>query len=69
MVILAAVAMGVFLIVNGIYILVKGRIAPRFGRFPESGKVLSFPRRIPPAVFYVASGAAILAVVFSRGKL
>lgn len=64
-----ATFLGLLLIANGVYIVVSGRVAPNWGKRPESGKVLSRTARIFVASPYMIFGAAILVVVFARGRL
>jgi hypothetical protein len=62
-----AILLALFFIVNGIYMVARGRIGPNLGRFPESGKVLSYPQRLAVATLYVFIGVAILLLVLTRG--
>ena len=64
-----ATFLGLLLIANGVYIIVSGRVGPNWGKRPESGKVLSRTGRLSVASPYVVFGAAILVVVFARGRL
>lgn len=64
-----AMFVGIFLIVNAVYIVVSGRIGPNFGRYPETGKVLKVARRLLLASLYFAFGAAILVFAVALGQL
>src|SRR6202035_347109 len=55
-----ATLLGSFLVANGAYIIVFGRIGPNLGKRPESGRVLSSARRLWVASPYIVFGAAIL---------
>ena len=69
MVVLGATLIAIFLLINGSYVFTKGRMAPRIGKYPETGEIMSYSRSIPIAVMYLGGGAAILVLLFNNGNL
>jgi len=66
-VILGVLLFALLFIANGTYIIVKGRIGPRFRRPSEPEKVLSYPQRIATAALYFLVGIALMFLVFTQG--
>jgi hypothetical protein len=60
-----ATLFGLLLILNGIYIILAGRIGPNWGKLPETGNLLSRSQRLSAASLYIVFGTAILIVLFA----
>lgn len=63
---LGTLLLAAFLVANGVYILMRGRIGPHVVKPPASGKVLPYWSRFIVASFYfaLATGLVILALQF-----